>query len=73
MSYAGSGLETVPKRDGRFFRRLGATVYGCALFSTRVDRFDFSSRFHGNDERIDVDSLRLTAQLWDGLARELLS
>jgi acetylornithine deacetylase/succinyl-diaminopimelate desuccinylase-like protein len=29
--------------------------------------------FHGHDERIDVDSLRLTTQLWDLLAHDLLT
>jgi acetylornithine deacetylase/succinyl-diaminopimelate desuccinylase-like protein len=28
--------------------------------------------FHGNDERVDIDSLVLSAKLWDGLARDLL-
>jgi hypothetical protein len=28
--------------------------------------------FHGDDERVDQDSLRLTTELWDRLARDLL-
>ena len=30
------------------------------------------SRFHGNDERIDVESLRLTTDLWLGVVHDLL-
>ena len=32
----------------------------------------FGLRFHGNDERVDVESLGLTTDLWVGIARELL-
>jgi hypothetical protein len=28
--------------------------------------------FHGNDERVDVESLGLSAQLWEAVARDLL-
>jgi hypothetical protein len=28
--------------------------------------------FHGNDERVDVESLDLSTQLWDAVARDLL-
>jgi hypothetical protein len=28
--------------------------------------------FHGIDERVDVASLGLSAQLWDGVARDTL-
>ncbi|HCB34095.1 MAG TPA: peptidase M20 family protein [Acidimicrobiaceae bacterium] len=50
--------------DARFFREKGAVAYGAGLFSSRVGTDDFMSRFHGNDERIDVESLALTTQLW---------
>ena len=29
--------------------------------------------FHGNDERVDIDSLVLSTKLWDGLARDLVA
>jgi hypothetical protein len=29
--------------------------------------------FHGDDERVDVESLRLSTDLWDVVARDLLS
>jgi acetylornithine deacetylase/succinyl-diaminopimelate desuccinylase-like protein len=58
--------------DARFFRRGGRTAYGFGLFSPRITPAQFSSMFHGNDERVDVDSLRLSAQLWEATARDLL-
>lgn len=50
--------------DARFFRQKGAVAYGAGLFSDQTRAEDFMSRFHGNDERIDVGSLALTTQLW---------
>ena len=29
--------------------------------------------FHGDDERVDVESLRLSTELWERLAQELLA
>jgi len=50
--------------DARVYRQMGAVAYGAGLFSPNLDGGDFSRRFHGNDERIDVESLGLTTQLW---------
>ena len=50
--------------DSRVYRQMGAIAYGAGLFSPHLDGGDFSKRFHGNDERIDVESLGLTTQLW---------
>ncbi len=50
--------------DARYFRPKGTVAYGAGLFSDRINSEDFMSRFHGNDERIDVESLALTTQLW---------
>ncbi|MEZ5261603.1 MAG: M20/M25/M40 family metallo-hydrolase [Acidimicrobiales bacterium] len=50
--------------DSRVYRQLGAISYGAGLFSPNLDGGDFSRRFHGDDERIDLDSLGLTTQLW---------
>ena len=33
---------------------------------------DYASMFHGNDERVDIESLVLSTRLWDGLARDIL-
>ena len=49
-----------------------AVAYGAGLFSPDLDAGDFSRRFHGHDERIDVESLRLTTQLWLDVVTDLL-
>jgi acetylornithine deacetylase/succinyl-diaminopimelate desuccinylase-like protein len=58
--------------DSRIYRELGAVSYGAGLFSPELDPSDFGRRFHGHDERIDVESLRLTTDLWLDVARDLL-
>ncbi len=45
-----------------------AVAYGAGLFSENCTMESFSSRFHGNDERIDIESLALTTQMWLGVA-----
>ncbi len=64
---------TVGFTDARIFRELGAVSYGAGLFSPIVDPGEFSLRFHGHDERVDVESLRLTTQLWERVAGDLLA
>jgi len=63
---------TVGATDARFFRRIGVTSYGFGLFSTNISFEDFGAMFHGDDERVDVESLRLSTELWDAVARDLL-
>jgi acetylornithine deacetylase/succinyl-diaminopimelate desuccinylase-like protein len=58
--------------DSRIYREMGAVSYGAGLFSPDLDPSDYARRFHGHDERIDVESLRLTTQLWLDVARDLL-
>ena len=43
--------------DARIYRELGAVAYGAGLFSPSLDSSEYGSRFHGNNERIDIDSL----------------
>ncbi len=57
--------------DARFYRQRGVTAYGAGLFSPGMDRATFGSRFHGNDERIDVESLGLSANYFYGIAKDL--
>ena len=59
--------------DARIFRELGAVSYGAGLFSPTIDPGEFSLRFHGHDERIDVESLRLTTELWERVILDLMS
>jgi acetylornithine deacetylase/succinyl-diaminopimelate desuccinylase-like protein len=63
---------TVGATDARFFRRLGSVAYGFGLFSERLSFEQYAQMFHGVDERVDVASLGLSAELWDGLVREPL-
>jgi acetylornithine deacetylase/succinyl-diaminopimelate desuccinylase-like protein len=58
--------------DARVFREMGAVAYGAGLFSPDVEPAEFGKRFHGNDERIDVESLRLVTHLWVDVVRDLL-
>ncbi len=54
--------------DAAFFRRAGTVAYGFGLFSQTISPGEFASRFHGNNERIDVASLGLTTEAWLALA-----
>jgi acetylornithine deacetylase/succinyl-diaminopimelate desuccinylase-like protein len=58
--------------DNRFFRRAGAVGYGFGLFSKRLPYEDFATMFHGNDERVDQESLLLSTRLWEAVARDLV-
>ncbi len=58
--------------DNRYFRRAGSVGDGFGLFSRRLGFEDYATMFHGNDERVDTDSLALCTQLWDAVARDLL-
>lgn len=58
--------------DARVHRELGSIAYGAGLLSPAVSGADFAARFHGHNERIDVESLRLTTVLWDDVVRDVL-
>jgi acetylornithine deacetylase/succinyl-diaminopimelate desuccinylase-like protein len=67
------GAEVLPwmivgGTDAAFFRRRGVPSYGAGLFSAKASLPEYRARFHGDDERIDVASLGLSAQLWLDLA-----
>ena len=64
---------TVGFTDARVFRDLGAISYGAGLFSPSVDAAEFGRRFHGHDERVDVESLGLTVALWQRVVADLMS
>jgi acetylornithine deacetylase/succinyl-diaminopimelate desuccinylase-like protein len=59
--------------DSRFFRSKGTVAYGTGLFAPGVDFALFASRFHGHDERIDVQSLGLSTDYWLGICHDLSS
>jgi len=63
---------TVGATDSRFFRRRGVPAYGYGLFSRRLGFGEFMGMFHGDDERIDQESLRLSTELWEALIQDYL-
>jgi len=71
------GSKTVPfmisgATDARYFRQLGTVSYGYGLFSDRIPFTQFASMFHGDNERVDVESLRLSTELWEALITQFL-
>ncbi len=58
--------------DARYFRRKGVTAYGYGLMSEKIPFGEFSKLFHGNNERVDQDTLALMTPLWDGVIREIV-
>lgn len=71
------GSTTVPflvvgATDARYFRRKGVVAYGYGLMSEKIPFAEFSKLFHGNNERVDQDTLRLMTPLWEGVIREMV-
>jgi acetylornithine deacetylase/succinyl-diaminopimelate desuccinylase-like protein len=70
--------DTVPflivgATDSRFMRKIGTTSYGYGLLSQKIPFNEFASMFHGDNERVDQESLRLSTELWEAVAMELLA
>jgi acetylornithine deacetylase/succinyl-diaminopimelate desuccinylase-like protein len=67
------GAELLPMRmvgstDARHFRRLlGTAAYGFGMFSERLGLDEIASMAHGDNERIDLQSLEMCVELWDAL------
>jgi acetylornithine deacetylase/succinyl-diaminopimelate desuccinylase-like protein len=57
--------------DARFFRARGVVAYGAGLMSPGLSAADFSARFHGNNERVDLESLRLTTEFYGSVLDRL--
>jgi acetylornithine deacetylase/succinyl-diaminopimelate desuccinylase-like protein len=71
------GARTVPyltvgATDARFHRALGSVAYGFGLHSQAIGFEQYGAMFHGIDERVDVESLRLSTEMWMALARDVL-
>jgi acetylornithine deacetylase/succinyl-diaminopimelate desuccinylase-like protein len=71
------GARTVPfltvgATDARFHRALGAVAYGFGLHSPAVGFEAYSAMFHGVDERVDIESLALSTEMWIALANDFL-
>ncbi len=65
-------LLMVGASDARFFRKAGSVAYGFGLFSRRLSMDDLAQMGHGDDERVDLESLGMITQMWDGLIRDFL-
>ena len=71
------GAEVIPwllvgGTDAAFFREHGAVAYGAGVFSERATLQQIQNRYHGDDERIDVESLALQAPFWIDVARDVV-
>jgi acetylornithine deacetylase/succinyl-diaminopimelate desuccinylase-like protein len=53
--------------DARFFRRRGVVAYGVGLYDDRMPFGEFLAAFHGNDERVSLESVRLTTSFLAGV------
>ncbi len=58
--------------DSRIYREMGAVAYGAGLFSPELDVLSYGERFHGNDERIDIESMALSTQFFIDVAKDFL-
>jgi acetylornithine deacetylase/succinyl-diaminopimelate desuccinylase-like protein len=58
--------------DAKFFRWKGIPSYGFGLHSTRIPYTEYPLMFHGNNERVDTESLRLSTLMWEQLCRDFL-
>jgi acetylornithine deacetylase/succinyl-diaminopimelate desuccinylase-like protein len=58
--------------DAKFFRWKNIPSYGFGLHSTRIPYTEYPLMFHGHNERVDTESLKLSAQMWETLCRDFL-
>jgi acetylornithine deacetylase/succinyl-diaminopimelate desuccinylase-like protein len=58
--------------DAKFFRWKGIPSYGFGLHSLRIPYTEYPIMFHGHNERVDTESLRLSAMMWEALCRDFL-
>jgi acetylornithine deacetylase/succinyl-diaminopimelate desuccinylase-like protein len=74
--YEGSSLTPLlmpGATDARYWRKnLGTSCYGFGLFSRNMDLEQMGTMGHGDDERIDVESLTMVTDMWGVLARDFL-
>jgi acetylornithine deacetylase/succinyl-diaminopimelate desuccinylase-like protein len=53
--------------DARFWRRKGAVVYGVGIYDEATSFSEMSSLFHGDDERVSIESVLRTTSLYEGI------
>ena len=65
-------IITTGGTDAKFFRWKGVPAYGFGLHSTRIPYTEYPLMFHGHNERVDTESLKLSALMWEALCRDFL-
>ena len=58
--------------DGRYFRARDIPTFGFGVLSRSMPPQRYWSYFHGHDERIDIESLRLSTEAWERVALDYL-
>ena len=58
--------------DARWLRPAGIPTYGFGVLSAKVTPSEYWARFHGHDERIDVESLGILLAAWEQLATDFV-
>ena len=75
-AYPGASVAPImsPRLSGAGpYRHAGAEALGFSISSLQLTAAEWFERLRGDDERIDEESLGLTAQLWEDLAHDLLA
>jgi acetylornithine deacetylase/succinyl-diaminopimelate desuccinylase-like protein len=63
---------TVGATDAKFHRALGSVAYGFGMHSPAIGFEQYGAMFHGIDERVDVESLHMSTEMWMALAVDFL-
>jgi acetylornithine deacetylase/succinyl-diaminopimelate desuccinylase-like protein len=58
--------------DLRFYRDMGAQAYGFSLLDDKLTLSEIAALAHGDNERVSMGTLRLTAEVYERLARDFL-
>jgi len=66
------GRRVEPPAIAEDLRALGVPAFGFGVLSAALDPATYWSRFHGDDERIDIESLRLSTAAWRDVALDFL-
>jgi acetylornithine deacetylase/succinyl-diaminopimelate desuccinylase-like protein len=56
--------------DARFWRRRGAVVYGVGIYDDATAFSEMSSLFHGDDERVSIESVLRTTSLYESILKQ---
>ena len=77
LFYPGRPHRALPDRRGHRRPlppgRSAAVAYGFGLHSRAIGFEEYGAMFHGIDERVDVESLRLSTEMWIALAHDFLA